>query len=90
VVFNEEKLEKLSVVFQFERIDRIYTARFSLDSSFLAVGGFDGKCAIVPMALVWNAEESLNDSNCLPQVLTDSVIELERPGMDDLICTTSR
>ena len=74
------------VVHKLERIDRIYAVRFSYDQRFLAVGGFDGKVALVPMTSVWNKEEvkrdcDVEDDDSLFHFLDDSVIELDRPGL---------
>jgi len=62
------------VIHQLERIDRIYTVRFSPDKKFLAIGGFDGKVALAPMAKVWNKREQQS-------LMKNSIIELERPGL---------
>jgi TorA maturation chaperone TorD len=70
------------VIHRLERIDRIYSNRFSRDFHFLAVGGFDGRCAVVPMASVWKEgePESGNDIDSLQELMKDSTIELDRPG----------
>ncbi|KAG7357125.1 anaphase-promoting complex subunit 11 RING-H2 finger-domain containing protein [Nitzschia inconspicua] len=81
VVFEGDSLEKLVVLRHFERIDRIYDVKFSRDARFLAIGGFDGKCAIVPMTSVWEDRESCNEDDSLKQVFDDSTIELSRPGL---------
>ena len=78
--------QDIVVVHKLERIDRIYAVRFSHDQKFLAVGGFDGKVALVPMSTVWNKEEQerdygSNDEDSLGQLMKDSVIELKRPGL---------
>jgi WD40 repeat protein len=75
-------LQNLVAVYQLERVDRIYAVRFSDDCSFLAVGGFDGKAAIVPMISVWKKEADANkDDDSLQELMKDSIIELNRPGL---------
>jgi WD40 repeat protein len=78
--------QDIVVVHKLERIDRIYAVRFSHDQKFLAVGGFDGKVALVPMSTVWNKEElerdyNSDDEDYFGQLMKDSVIELKRPGL---------
>lgn len=80
VVFEGEKLERLSILRQFDRIDRIYDAKFSRDYQYLAVGGFDGKCAIFPMPSVWDDSKSLNDDDSLHELMNESSFDLSRPG----------
>ena len=74
------------VIHKLERIDRIYAVRFSHDQKFLAVGGFDGKVALVPMTTVWDKEGQETDydrdgDDSQTILLKDSVIELNRPGL---------
>eukprot|EP00536_Pseudo-nitzschia_multiseries_P002904 jgi/Psemu1/6637/gm1.6637_g len=83
---SSKTLQEIKVVHQLERIDRIYAVRFSPNLDFIAVGGFDGKVALIPTTLVRTQDEpkSTDDSNndSLPlQLNNDSVIELDRPGL---------
>lgn len=83
---SRHKPKEIVVIHKLERIDRIYSVRFSHDQKFLAIGGFDGKVALVPMTTVWNKEEQENDcdsddEDSLFQFLKESVIELDRPGL---------
>ncbi len=76
----------VAVIHKVERIDRIYAVRFSYDLNFLAVGGFDGKVALVPMSTVWDKAEhergyDSDGEDSLSLLMRDSAIELERPGL---------
>lgn len=88
VIFDSSRQtpRDIVVVYKLERIDRIYAVCFSRDQRFLAVGGFDGKVALVPMTTVWDNEEqdTVYDSDgedSLSLLLRDSIIELDRPGL---------
>jgi WD40 repeat protein len=77
-------LQYLTPIYHLDRVDRIYAVQFSPDSRFLVVGGYDGKAALIPMTSIWdqggNAGDE-NDEDSLLQVLRDSIIELDRPGL---------
>lgn len=73
-------MERLVALRQYERIDRIYDVKFSRDSRFLAIGGFDCKCSILSMASVWDKRDGPSDDDSLEQLLDQSAIELSRPG----------
>jgi hypothetical protein len=81
IIFDAQGLESLKAIHRLERIDRIYAVSFSHDCRFVAVGGFDGKCTIVPMNFIWNEGENASDDDSLKMRVQDSVIELDRPGM---------
>lgn len=68
----EKTPQDVVVVHKLERIDRIYTVRFSHDQKFVAVGGFDGKVAFVSMTDIWNKDEHDKEN---------PIIELDRPGL---------
>uniref|UniRef100_A0A7S4EQY9 Anaphase-promoting complex subunit 4-like WD40 domain-containing protein n=1 Tax=Pseudo-nitzschia australis TaxID=44445 RepID=A0A7S4EQY9_9STRA len=88
IVFDEssQTLQEIKVVQKIERIDRIYAVSFSIDQKFLAVGGFDGRVAIIPTTTIRNqeeqkAEESDDGDDSLSEVMKDVTIELDRPGL---------
>jgi WD40 repeat protein len=80
---SSQALQDIVVIHKLERIDRIYAVCFSPDRRFLAVGGFDGKAALIPMSTIWNQEEEKrdDDEDSLLQLMKDSIIELGRPGL---------
>ena len=80
---SSQTLQDIVVIHKLERIDRIYAVSFSPDRRFLAVGGFDGKTALIPMSTIWNQEEERrdDDEDSFLQLMKDSIIELGRPGL---------
>ena len=80
---SSQTLQDIVVIHKLERIDRIYAVCFSPDRRFLAVGGFDGKTALIPMSTIWNQEEEKrdDDEDSFLQLMKDSIIELGRPGL---------
>jgi WD40 repeat protein len=77
-----KRLKALVPIYQLQRVDRIYAVRFSPDCSFLAVGGFDGKTAIVPMISLWRRDSGDDkDDDSLQELMQNSIIELTRPGL---------
>ena len=75
---SDRSPKDIVVVHKLERIDRIYAVRFSRDQKFLAVGGFDGKVAFVPITTIWN-EEDINRE--IDDHDSNSVFELDRSGL---------
>ena len=75
-----------------ERIDRIYACRFSRDFRFLAVGGFDGRCVVVPRASLFDEKEHRpnSDDDSLQELMKNSEIELDRPGRQEVIGSERR
>mmetsp|Transcript_26946 Transcript_26946/g.29020 ORF Transcript_26946/g.29020 Transcript_26946/m.29020 type:complete len:940 (-) Transcript_26946:69-2888(-) len=82
---SSQTLQDIVVIHKLERIDRIYAVCFSPDRRFLAVGGFDGKTALIPMSTVYSNqdddEKRDDDEDSLLQLMKDSTIELERSGL---------
>jgi WD40 repeat protein len=85
VIFDHSNqlLKDLVVIHKVERVDRIYSVRFSPDMRYLAIGGFDGKAALVPMEVVWKAKKAEigieeSDGDSLTEVMQSSIVELDR------------
>ncbi|VEU34899.1 unnamed protein product [Pseudo-nitzschia multistriata] len=82
---SSKTLQEIKVIQKIERIDRIYAVRFSPKRNFLAVGGFDGRVATVPTTAMWKKEDAKTkedgSDDSFSQVMNDSIIELDRPGL---------
>jgi WD40 repeat protein len=90
VIFDGEKnrrLKNLVAIHKVQRVDRVYAVRFSPDNRYLAVGGFDGKTALVPMEEIYkdkkleNMTGDRNDDDSLLEIMESSIIELDRSGL---------
>ena len=65
---SKKRLQDLKLLQEIERVDRVYAVHFSPNSQNLAIGGFDGKVAVVSMSSLLAGER-------------DPVVEISRPGL---------
>jgi WD40 repeat protein len=89
---NQRLLKDLVAIHKVQRIDRVYAVRFSPDHRYLAIGGFDGKTALIPMEEIWKEEtierktddRSDDDSlmaDSMIEILEKSIVELDKSGL---------
>lgn len=83
---SNQRLKDLVPIYKVERVDRIYAVRFSPDNRYLAVGGFDGMVALIPMEEVWKTNKTEigsngEDDDSLSEIMRSSLIELDSSGL---------